>query len=433
VLNAKFHEKEAAIVAQAGRLGTVTIATNMAGRGTDIVLGGKPEARDPEEWQHEHDRVVELGGLHIIGTERHESRRIDNQLRGRAGRQGDPGSSRFYVSFEDEIMRRFAPDWLPGMMARLGMEEDMPIESGWVSKSIETAQTKVEGHNFDIRKHVVEYDDVMNTQRDVIYKDRRQILEGADLKPRILEMIREEITEIFNTHLPSRDAEEWDLEGLLAELNSIVRLPDEFTPDALGEMTPEEMHEAVIQFAQDAYDDREEELSSEAMRQLERLVMLRAIDSLWVEHLTAVDEMRQGIGLQAYGQQDPLVAYKREAHDMFQQLKSNIRKRMVRSIYRVEIAGQVRPQQPPPMVASQPVVTTGTDGDGTAVAAPPRPAEAQRAVARAMGVQAPRNLRTNQPLEGGPGHTVVAAEKVGRNQPCPCGSGKKYKKCHGAA
>jgi preprotein translocase subunit SecA len=435
VLNAKFHEKEAGIVAQAGRYGAVTIATNMAGRGTDIVLGGKPEGREPDEWQEEHEKVVEAGGLHIIGTERHESRRIDNQLRGRAGRQGDPGSSRFYVSFEDEIMRRFAPDWLPGMMARLGMEEDMPIESGWVSKSIETAQTKVEGHNFDIRKHVVEYDDVMNTQRDVIYKDRRQILEGADLKPKILDMIKEEITEIFNTHLPSRDADEWDLEGLLAEINSIAHLPDEFTPEALEQMSPEEMHEAVLQFARDAYDDREEELGADVMRQLERLVMLRAIDSLWVEHLTAVDEMRQGIGLQAYGQQDPLVAYKREAHDMFQQLKNNIRNRMVRSIYHVEIAGQVRPQQAPPMVASQPGVTT-SDGDGVAAASQTAPvaAGAQRAVASAMGVKAPpQNLRTNQPLEGGPGHTVVAAEKVGRNQPCPCGSGKKYKKCHGAA
>jgi len=433
VLNAKQHEKEAAIVAQAGRKGTVTIATNMAGRGTDIVLGGKPEGRDSVEWQREHDEVVELGGLMIIGTERHESRRIDNQLRGRAGRQGDPGSSRFYVSFEDDIMRRFAPDWLPGLMARLGMEEDMPIESGAVSRAIETAQTKVEGHNFDIRKHVVEYDDVMNTQRDLIYKERRKILEGADLKSNILDMVREELTDAVMMNTPSDDPEEWDLEALLAEVNAIVRLSDEFTPEALAQMDRDAILNAVVQFAEDAYEDKEEELGSPVMRQLERLVMLRSIDSLWVEHLTAIDEMRQGIGLQAYGQQDPLVAYKREAHDMWDQLRANIRNRIARSIYHVEIAPAqpAAPPPPPATVASQPGVT---DGNG---AAQPVAAAAnermQRAVASAAGVAPPKNLRTNQPVDGGGGQTVVVGQKVGRNEPCPCGSGKKYKKCHGAA
>jgi preprotein translocase subunit SecA len=431
VLNAKQHEREASIIAQAGRYGGVTIATNMAGRGTDIVLGGRPEGRTQEEWQDEHNRVVEAGGLEIIGTERHESRRIDNQLRGRSGRQGDPGSSRFYVSFEDDIMRRFAPDWLPGMMARLGMEENMPIESGWVSRAIETAQTKVEGHNFDIRKHVVDYDDVMNTQRDVIYTERNKILEGTDLKSNVLDMVHEELTAIVSANLPTDDPNDWDLDALLPELNAIVRLSDEFTPDALTAMTPDAILEAVLEYADDAYDDKEEDLGAEVMRALERLVMLRSIDSLWVEHLTATDEMRQGVGLQAYGQTDPLVAYKREAHDMWDQLLVNIRNQITRSIYHVELAAPPQPAPPPVMIATQPGVAE--EGNGAAPAANLMDDDrAQRAVAAAAGIKGPpRNLRTNQPVDGGGGTTVRAAPKVGRNDPCPCGSGKKYKKCHG--
>jgi preprotein translocase subunit SecA len=430
VLNAKQHEKEAAIVAQAGRYRGVTIATNMAGRGTDIVLGGKPDERSHEEWEAEHNKVVEVGGLEIIGTERHESRRIDNQLRGRSGRQGDPGSSRFYVSFEDDIMRRFAPDWLPNMMARLGMEEDMPIESSWVSRAIETAQTKVEGHNFDIRKHVVDYDDVMNTQRDVIYKERNKILEGADLKDNVLDMIREQLTAIVDANTPTDDVENWDLEALIAEVSAIVKLSDEFTPEALASMTPDAVLEAIIQFAEDAYEDKEEEIGAEIMRALERLVMLRSIDSLWVEHLTAMDDMRQGIGLQAYGQTDPLVAYKREAHDMWQQLLGNIRSQITRAVYHVELASTPQPAPPPVVtVAAQPGVAAGSDGHGNIDLT--GDARAQRAVAAAAGVKAPpRNLRTNQPTEGGT-TTVVAQKKPGRNEPCYCGSGKKFKKCHG--
>src|SRR5437870_2138103 len=326
VLNAKQHEREAYIVAQAGVYGAVTIATNMAGRGTDIILGGNPDrlaedmarkrgfdivsASEDEAakvrsevrdlWQVEHDRVVAAGRLHILGPERHEARRIDNQLRGRSGRQGDPGSSRFFVSFGDEVMRRFAPDWIGGMLGRLGMDENTPLESNMVSKAIETAQTKVEGHNFDIRKHVVDYDDVMNTQRDVIYKERRKILEGADLKGNLLDMMREELTSVVGTHLPSDNPATWDIDAMLAEVNSIVKLSDEFTPEALEGMTPDAVLEAIIQYAEDAYEDTEEEIGADIMRQLERLVMLRSIDSLWVEHLTAMDDMRQGIGLQAY-------------------------------------------------------------------------------------------------------------------------------------
>jgi preprotein translocase subunit SecA len=383
----------------------------------------------------ERDKVVAAGGLHILGTERHEARRIDNQLRGRGGRQGDPGTSRFYLSLEDDLLRIFGADRMQNLMQRLGMEEGVPIEHKLITRAIRNAQEKVEGHNFDIRKHVVEYDDVMNTQRDVIYTDRRKILEGGDVKDRIIEWVHEEIEAIINANIPTRDAEEWDLEALLAEMNAIVKLSDEFTVEALAHMSPEEIFDAFKAYADDAYEDKEEEVTSDVMRQLERLVMLRSIDSLWVEHLTAVEEMRQGIGLQAYGQQDPLVAYKREAHDMWTQLQANIRNRIVRSIYHVEIAPQTRPQPtaPPVTVATQPGVTEANGGSPQP--APARAASAndhvQRAAAQALGVKAPRNLRTNQPTESG-STTVVAAQKIGRNDPCHCGSGKKFKKCHGA-
>ena len=408
VLNAKHHEKEAMIVAQAGRLGTVTIATNMAGRGTDIILGGKPDGRDPDEWRAEHEKVVELGGLHIIGTERHESRRIDNQLRGRAGRQGDPGSSRFYVSFEDDIMRRFAPEWLPGMLTRLGMEDHVPIESRAVSRAIETAQTKVEGHNFDIRKHVVEYDDVMNTQRDVIYRERRKILEGADVRANVLDMLEREVRDLVDLHLPPKYEEQWDYETLLQEIGAIVALPSDFGPEQAAQIERDELLSWLVEYLHAAYEAREREIGHDLMRQLERAILLRTIDSLWVLHLTEMDAMRQGIGLQGYAQQDPLVAYKREAYDMWEQLLANIRRQVARSVFHVQIA---------------------------------RPAEGEARVPVGAAAE-PRNLRTNQPVEGDgaapargrqPVGAGVAARKVGRNDPCPCGSGKKYKKCHGMA
>jgi len=413
VLNAKHHEREAAIVAEAGRLGAVTIATNMAGRGTDIILGGKTEGRPKDEWQEEHEQVVEAAGLHIIGTERHEARRIDNQLRGRAGRQGDPGSSRFFVSLEDDIMRRFAPDWLGGMLAKLGMEEDMPIESNMVSKAIESSQTKVEGHNFDIRKHLVDYDDVMNTHRDVIYKERAKILSGADLKSNILDMVREEITQLVELHAPERYLEQWDLETLLTDINAIVKLPPSFTAAAFQELGHEEVLERLLTHAEEAYERREQELGAETMRAVERLLMLRTIDSLWVEHLTAMDEMRQGIGLRAYGQSDPLVAYKHEAHDMWGQLLANIQRQVTHSIYHV----QLTQQRPAP--ARAPVVRETRGDEGLAGNGTPAPAAAGVAAAEGLPPPAP------QPVLAG------RARKVGRNEPCPCGSGKKYKKCHG--
>jgi preprotein translocase subunit SecA len=403
VLNAKHHEREASIVAEAGREATVTIATNMAGRGTDIILGGKQEGRDLDEWQAEHERVVEVGGLHIIGTERHEARRIDNQLRGRAGRQGDPGSSRFFVSLEDDIMRRFAPDWLGNMLGKLGLEEDMPIESNMVSKAIESSQTKVEGHNFDIRKHLVEYDDVMNTHRDVIYKERQKILSGTDLKTNILDMVREEITMIFDLHVPDRREEEWDLETMLREVSNLVKLPPSMTVESFNEYGREEILEQIFAFAEEEYERRESQLGVDNMRAIERMLMLRTIDALWVEHLTAMDEMRQGIGLRAYGQTDPLVAYKHEAHDMWSQLLENIRHQVTHSIYHVELT-QAPPAAPPPP-------------------APPMPGGGPNGGAPSNG----RDGERRQPVAAG------KARKTGRNDPCPCGSGKKYKKCHGVA
>jgi preprotein translocase subunit SecA len=402
VLNAKFHEKEAAIVSEAGRRGAVTIATNMAGRGTDIILGGNPADRDPKEWEEEHNQVVELGGLRILGTERHESRRIDNQLRGRAGRQGDPGSSRFYVSFEDDLMRRFAPDWMPGMLAKLGMEENVPIESGWVSKALENAQTKVEGHNFDIRKHVVEYDDVMNVHRDVIYTERTKVLEGADMRENVFTMVEEEIAELVAGHLPGRNEEAWDLELLLDEIRTIFPLPAGITEESLHAHSAEEIEALLLDEAEAAYDARETHLGEENMRLVERLLLLQVIDRLWVEHLTAMDEMRQGIGLQAYGQQDPLVAYKREAHDMWGQLLANIRHTIARGIFHVDLA--TTPRVPAP-VARTPVAA----GSRT------------------------QNLQENRPDQAAVPVAKANGKKVGRNDPCPCGSGLKYKRCHGVA
>jgi preprotein translocase subunit SecA len=375
VLNAKQHEREALIVARAGQPGAVTIATNMAGRGTDILLG---------------PGVADKGGLHIIGTERHESRRIDNQLRGRAGRQGDPGSSRFYVSLEDELMRRFGSDRIQGIMGRLGMEEDVPIEAGIISKSIESAQTKVEGYNFDMRKHVVQYDDVMNKQREVIYADRRKIIAGEDLKDRILEMVAEELHAVVEHHWSADSRVEPDHAALLQDVAQLF--PVEERPEVLHGSTREELEAHLVQLSEEAYERKEEKLGAETMRQVERLVWLSVIDRLWTEHLTAMDEMRQGIGLQAYGQRDPLIAYKTEGYRMFQQLLGNIRHDLTHQIYWVDV---VRPMRPRAM--EEAITNREDDVDGK------------------------KRPKRNK------------AQKVGRNDPCPCGSGRKYKNCHGAA
>jgi len=353
---------------------------------------------------------VALGGLHIIGTERHESRRIDNQLRGRAGRQGDPGSSRFYVSFEDDLMRRFAPDWLPGMLAKLGMEEDVPIESSWVSKALENAQTKVEGHNFDIRKHVVEYDDVMNVHRDVIYRERTKVLEGEDLRANIFGMVEEEIRGLVASHMPGRNEDLWDLESLVEDVKAIFPVPEEVVERVFEAASAAEVEAILLDAAEAAYDARETKMGAENMRLLERLLLLQTIDRLWVEHLTAMDEMRQGIGLQAYGHQDPLVAYKREAHDMWEQLLANIRQNVARAIFHVGLA-----QQPAQAAAGAPARQPVGAGVG------------------ASAMPAQQNLRENRGDQAAVPAQRVNGKKIGRNDPCYCGSGKKYKRCHGVA
>ncbi|MPZ22712.1 MAG: preprotein translocase subunit SecA [Dehalococcoidia bacterium] len=436
VLNAKQHEKEALIVSQAGKVGAVTIATNMAGRGTDIILGGNPVGRDQADWQAEHNAVVEAGGLHVVGTERHEARRIDNQLRGRSGRQGDPGSSRFCVSFEDEIMRRFAPEWLPGMMSRLGMTEDMPLESGWVSKAIETAQSKVEGHNFDIRKRLVEYDDVNNQQRKHIYAERDKILAGTDLKSNIVEMVAAEVETVVDTYLPGRDRDEWDFEGLAAEGERITKHAS--TPDQIEALDRDEALDRFIASFEESYAAKEAELEPEVMRAAERIVLLKTIDSLWIEHLTELDDLRSGIGLRAYGGADPVVVFKREARDMWDQLLENIRHTIARNILNVTVTQRPAAPQAPvaapdsgdpsrlQAVKDQASATSSTEGTASAPVNGNRRAAARQPVA--SGVQA-ADVRT----DGRPPRveTVVSGPKVGRNSPCPCGSGRKYKKCHG--
>jgi preprotein translocase subunit SecA len=379
VLNAKQHEKEAEIVAKAGQPGMVTISTNMAGRGTDIVLGAG---------------VTDLGGLHVMGTERHESRRIDNQLRGRSGRQGDPGSSRFYVSLEDDLMRLFGSGRIAGMMERLGIEEDTPIEHKMISNAIERAQKKVEEYHFGIRKQVLEYDDVMNKQRETIYALRRRILEGKELKQKILEMMEQTIQDHVDAFLSEKiHPDEWDYEGLINSVNEIV--PISGLEKIRETKDRKEIKESLLLTLRQAYEAREREVGAEAMRMLERLVMLRVIDSAWIEQLHNMDNLREGIGLRGMGGRDPLVEYKIEGYSMFQEMMRGVREEIMGMIFKVQLVprgreGLVAPEEALP---KQRVVSYG---------APSR--EAPPAAAR---------------------KTV----KIGRNDPCPCGSGKKYKKC----
>ena len=396
VLNAKLHEKEAPIVAQAGRPHAVTVATNMAGRGTDIVLGGNSAGLDisPEEWQRDHDKVVELGGLYVIGTDHHEARRIDNQLRGRSARQGDPGSSRFYASLEDDLMRRFGGERIKGIMNFVGLGDDVPIENRLVTKSLESAQVKVEGHHFEMRKHLLEYDDVLNHQRQVIYGERRKALTGADLRANIIGLVHKEISSLLAKYLPGRESDGWDPTGFLGESGTIFQLPSELNDDdKLVLLGKDEIEEQLISNAEDLYERREVQMGEENMRTLERLLMLRTIDAHWVHHLTAMDNLRQGIGLRGYGQRDPLVAYRTEGSRMFQELLGRIQHDVVHSVYQVSLS---------------PARVTRPSSNGPKASA----------VAAASG-------RQKEPVPAG-GH------KIGRNEPCPCGSGKKYKRCHGA-
>ena len=399
VLNAKQHEQEANIVAQAGQPGAVTVATNMAGRGTDIVLGGKPDdSMTDGQWQSLHDKVVQLGGLHIIGTERHEARRIDNQLRGRSGRQGDPGSSRFYVALDDPLMRRFGGDRIKSFMDWAGLGDDVPIENRMISKSIESAQVKVEAYHFDIRKHLVEYDDVVNTHRDIIYGERDKLLGGADLKSNIQSMVEREIQATLDFHLASAAPENWDTDAMLKELSAIFPLPHDLSdPDAVGHMDPEEITNRLLDHARQEYDALEERLNPEDVRAIERQVMLRVIDIHWLQHLTAMENLRQGIGLQAYGQRDPLVMYKKEGHEMFQALQDRIQHDIAHTIYHVSVAPNGR--------------SAGR--------------RANRGSENATAMSRAGSNRSDRPVAAG-------VSKVGRNELCPCGSSKKYKRCHGA-
>jgi preprotein translocase subunit SecA len=384
VLNAKYHEKEAAIVAQAGQMGQVTIATNMAGRGTDIVLG---------------EGVAELGGLHIIGTERHESRRIDNQLRGRCARQGDPGSARFYLSLEDDLMRIFGSDNIKTMMDKLGMEEDEPIENKMVTRSIESAQKRVEERNFNIRKQVLQYDDVMNQQREVIYKERRKVLDQADLRETVMNFTHKIVDRALSMYCPPEAySEDWDLKALIKYCEEFFAPYGTLREETLSDLSREELGEYLHKLADDTYQEREDMMSPEIMRELENLVMLKVVDQHWMEHLDAMDMLREGVGLRAYGQKDPLVEYKFEAYDMFEGMIDAIEDDVVKYMFRVNVVTQ-------PVVEDR-LENASTNNPNVDVS----PADAENEAARPY---------------------VRKEPKVGRNDPCPCGSGKKYKDCHG--
>jgi preprotein translocase subunit SecA len=504
VLNAKFHEREAEIVAQAGRKGMVTIATNMAGRGTDILLGGNPEfmakqecvkkgiaqpmraaqgkieaeVDDPnrtvwyyagneyavptDQWNEiftrykndtdqEHKEVIEAGGLHIFGTERHEARRIDNQLRGRAGRQGDPGSSRFYLSLEDDLMRIFAKEWVSNLLQRLGMEEGVPIESRMITRRIEAAQKAVEGQNFEARKHLLEYDDVMNKQREAVYGLRRRLLEGLDQKDLIVEdYVSGILADILERHCPPKAHEaDWDLKALKDAV--FTRFGVDIYAEGLKpeQMNRQELGDAIFEKLKQRYDAKEALIGAEAMRYHERMIMLSVIDAQWKDHLLSMDHLKEGINLRGYGQHDPLVEYKRESFDMFEEMMQRFQEETVRYLYLMQIMesprnpGAMRDSGTPggspidssgqaPDAGVPSIITGGRGGNGR----PPRQvATSVDEIEEAFQRKKKRELE--QARMAGAGdmqvqQVVRSGEKVGRNDPCPCGSGKKYKKCCGA-
>ncbi len=461
VLNAKYHAREADIVAQAGRSGAVTISTNMAGRGTDIVLGGNPEmlarqmlvregferydsdtelliksvmldkldeAREiarrmedlppdllgkleklRDEARQDHERVIEAGGLHIIGTERHEARRIDNQLRGRSGRQGDPGSSRFYVSFEDDLMQLFASERVLGMMDRLGMDDTQPIEAKMVSGAIERAQKRVEDRNLGIRKQLLEYDNVMSQQREVIYQQRREILLGNDISDDVQDMIAEYVdAQVQSVLNPQLEPEEQEIADLRTAVVDAVPPLESFDFESLRGMEPDEATQKLVPEIESAYAAREEEFGSELMRQLERYIVLQVVDQHWKEHLHAMDVLRQGIGLRGYGQRNPLQEYGFEGFNLFEEMKSNLRLNVAKLLFRVQVRAETPLQRRDPQRRNVQYDAGAAAAGSLLAAASGKPAE-----------------RKTAPIEAG--------DKVGRNDPCPCGSGKKYKHCHGRA
>ncbi|HET7892520.1 MAG TPA: preprotein translocase subunit SecA, partial [Candidatus Sulfotelmatobacter sp.] len=499
VLNAKFHEREAEIVAQAGRKGRVTIATNMAGRGTDILLGGNPEFmakqemvkkgiaqqlrvaqgkiegpqedgetsifyyngneytvptdkwteafnRHKEQTDKEHDEVTAVGGLHILGTERHESRRIDNQLRGRAGRQGDPGSSRFYLALEDDLMRIFAKEWVSNLLQRLGMEEGVPIESKMISRRIETAQKTVEAQHFESRKHLLEYDDVMNKQREAVYGLRRRLLEGTDQKDLILEdYVSAILGELLEQYCPVKaHAADWDIKGLKDAV--FTRFGVDFISEGVkaDTLNRQELGDAIFEKLKERYEAKEKLIGPEAMRHHERMIMLSVIDQQWKDHLLSMDHLKEGIGLRGYGQHDPLVEYKRESFDMFEAMMQRFQEDTVRYLYLMQILERP-PDQGTGGAPASPPAGPGTggpgapgqhDGDGNGR----RPSRMVSTSADELEEAFMRRKRREleQARMAGAGdaqpvqQVVRGQEKVGRNDPCPCGSGKKYKKCHGA-
>jgi preprotein translocase subunit SecA len=482
VLNAKNHEREASIVAQAGRKSAVTVSTNMAGRGTDILLGGNPEfmTKDAclkdkvaerlsedeaqyvadehfyffthhdqfyrvrrDKWDEifanakartdlEHDEVTALGGLHIVATERHESRRIDNQLRGRSGRQGDPGSSRFFLSLQDDLLRIFGGERMQNLMLRLGMEEDVPIESRLITKRIAKAQEAVEMQNFEARKHLLEYDDVMNKQRQAVYGMRRQLLEGIDQKERVMDMVRGIVDQFVDRHCPhEKHPDTWDIGNLRTDVLSQFGYKVETAE--VADLSRDEMSDLIYERLQHKYAEKEDLVGPDVMRQTERIVMLQVIDNQWKDHLLSMDELKQGIGNRAYGQKDPLVEYKKESFELFTAMMDRIEDESVRYLYFLQVS-----------TGSGPVLPFPTEEEEEPEEAPrPDPSEQQRQAAKNSMEDFTRNIQRKKEKElaelqfvGGDGSTgpktVVAGQKVGRNDPCPCGSGKKYKKCHGA-
>ena len=439
LLNAKNHEKEALIISQAGQKGAVTVATNMAGRGVDIILGGAmPNKSEPNYkektkiWEKTHKDVVKLGGLHVIGTERHESRRIDNQLRGRAGRQGDPGSTRFFVSLEDEIMRLFGGDQVARLMTVFKLPEDVPLEHPMVSKAIEQAQIKVEGFNFDSRKHLVDYDDVLNKQREIIYKRRKGILEGENFKEEILEMLSAQIASIVNAY--ADDRENIEREKIILEFVSIVPFDANSQTQLIRQLeqmgTSGEIDEFLNKLITDLYQKREQQFSQELMRQIERWVTLTTIDNLWMDHLDAIDDLREGIGLRGYGQMDPLVEYKNEAFSMFERLMNQIDNEITHRIFRAQV--QLSPEQEEAMRRQQREMVRNLPMQ-TKIVANKIAGKTKSDDLLSSLVQKDSKLvkfAKNQIDERNKSPENFKVNKIGRNDPCPCGSGKKYKKCH---
>ncbi|MAF13953.1 MAG: preprotein translocase subunit SecA [Parcubacteria group bacterium] len=440
ILNAKQHEKEATIIAQAGKTGSVTVATNMAGRGVDIKLGGDPFDAEEEK------KVKELGGLFILGTERHESRRIDNQLRGRGGRQGDPGESQFYVSLDDDLMRIFGAEKIKKVMETLKVPDDMPIENKMISKSLEAAQKKVEGFHFDTRKHLVEYDDVLNRQRESIYKRRKDILGEVDLKDQALTQVKEEITDVINFHTASENEDAWNIDEIYEVVNTIFTIPkkgnvrlklQDIAADAGDDIEDKtsrgRLRGYLFKLAVEKYNEIEKQLvesldKEDAMRTIEKGMMLRSIDTLWIEHLEALDHMRTGIGLRGYGQRDPLVEYKKEAFSLFQELVGLIRKQLVYSVYKIGAAQKLAPSiatnQIPGLTFQAPSKTMQAGQSGIAQAA-----QAQQPQGKTPQQREVEQRDSTAPIDD---KSHYDGKKVGRNDACPCGSGKKFKKCHGA-